>query len=301
MGILTSIYCKSINVLWLFLLINIVDILLKHIITNSNIVLLEVPGINQIQLYSPARLLHLILLQYVDESNDQLRRVYHSAPIVSLHGRMYFTVFLSYICMDACISQCSYRISTRTHVFHSAPIVSLHGRMYFTVLLSYLCKDACISQCAYRISAGTHVFHRALIVSLQGRMCFTVLLSYLCKDACISHCSYRISARTHAFHSAPIVSQDPNSLHEGIARLERCVSDIREWMVTNKLKLNDSKSEFVIVAPKRYYSKILLWKPTISIGTAIIKPSPTAKILGAYGIFLSDLRVILGAAHIYII
>jgi hypothetical protein len=75
--------------------------------------------------------------------------------------------------------------------------------------------------------------------------------------------------------------QDPNSLHEGIARLERCASDIREWMATNKLKLNDSKSEFFIVAPKRFYSKILLQKPTLSIGAANIKLSPTVKNLGA--------------------
>ena len=33
-----------------------------------------------------------------------------------------------------------------------------------------------------------------------------------------------------------------------LQKLTTCISDIRTWMVTNKLKINDSKTEFIIVS-----------------------------------------------------
>ena len=36
-------------------------------------------------------------------------------------------------------------------------------------------------------------------------------------------------------------------------------------MATNKLKLYDSKSVFVIIAPKPFYSKLLLRRPTLLV------------------------------------
>lgn len=76
--------------------------------------------------------------------------------------------------------------------------------------------------------------------------------------------------------------KDPVALLQGIQRLEICASDIREWMADNKLKLNDSKSEFFIVAPKRSHATILKQMPTLRIGSAVIQPSPTVKNLGAH-------------------
>ena len=33
---------------------------------------------------------------------------------------------------------------------------------------------------------------------------------------------------------------------EAISKLTRCLGDIRGWMVTNKLKIHDSKKEFIV-------------------------------------------------------
>ena len=38
-------------------------------------------------------------------------------------------------------------------------------------------------------------------------------------------------------------NKDPSS---PLARLDSCISDIRVWMIKNKLKINDSKTEFII-------------------------------------------------------
>ena len=33
---------------------------------------------------------------------------------------------------------------------------------------------------------------------------------------------------------------------EAISKLNRCLADIRRWMITNKLMINDSKTEFIV-------------------------------------------------------
>ena len=33
---------------------------------------------------------------------------------------------------------------------------------------------------------------------------------------------------------------------EVILKLNGCLADIRRWMITNKLKINDSKTEFIV-------------------------------------------------------
>jgi hypothetical protein len=38
--------------------------------------------------------------------------------------------------------------------------------------------------------------------------------------------------------------------------MTECISEIREWMHTNKLKLNDNKSEFMLFGTKAQVDKI---------------------------------------------
>ncbi len=51
------------------------------------------------------------------------------------------------------------------------------------------------------------------------------------------------------------------------------MSDIKEWMLLNKLKLNDSKTEFPKFQPQ--HQKDL--RPTITIGVDVINTSMTAQ------------------------
>jgi len=74
---------------------------------------------------------------------------------------------------------------------------------------------------------------------------------------------------------------DNSSLGRAIAQLENCAAAVRVWMIANKLKLNDSKTEFLIVAPKHHLPRILHRKPSITIGNECISPSNTVQNLGA--------------------
>ena len=62
------------------------------------------------------------------------------------------------------------------------------------------------------------------------------------------------------------------------SRLEACISDIRVWMRTNKLKLNDSKTEFMLLSPSN--SKIAQPPLNISIGDENVGQSDTIRNLG---------------------
>ena len=41
-----------------------------------------------------------------------------------------------------------------------------------------------------------------------------------------------------------------NNLRDGLARIQLCVSEIREWMNQNMLKLNDDKTELIVFTSK---------------------------------------------------
>ena len=42
------------------------------------------------------------------------------------------------------------------------------------------------------------------------------------------------------------ISFQCNDSLESLTKLNMCISDIRVWMINNKLKINDSKTEFII-------------------------------------------------------
>jgi hypothetical protein len=74
--------------------------------------------------------------------------------------------------------------------------------------------------------------------------------------------------------------KDPASLFRAIDRLEKCVADVREWMTRNRLKLNDDKSELLLITSKKQLNKISEQHAIISIGNDKITPVSIAKNLG---------------------
>jgi hypothetical protein len=71
-------------------------------------------------------------------------------------------------------------------------------------------------------------------------------------------------------------SDDPK---QALDKLNACLTDIRSWMIQNKLKINDSKTEFLILASPNAYSK-LNSDLELHVGNSHIKPAPSAKNLG---------------------
>ena len=70
-----------------------------------------------------------------------------------------------------------------------------------------------------------------------------------------------------------------NSKNKSMKDLEACISQIREWMATNFLKLNDDKTEFLIIGNNQKLRKIPT--PMLHIGGSEIKPVDSARNIGA--------------------
>ena len=81
---------------------------------------------------------------------------------------------------------------------------------------------------------------------------------------------------------------DPESLHQAILKMNTCLFAVRDWLQQNKLKLNESKTEYVNFAPLHYQRKLQPFPP-ICIGAETIHPSDKARNLGA--IFDSEMSM----------
>ena len=64
-----------------------------------------------------------------------------------------------------------------------------------------------------------------------------------------------------------------------LSKLHNCISDIRVWMIKNKLKINDSKTEFIVfISPQ---AKQDLSGLSFSVGDSVIAQSSKVRDLGA--------------------
>ena len=69
-----------------------------------------------------------------------------------------------------------------------------------------------------------------------------------------------------------------NNWRDGLARIQFCVSEIREWMNQNMLKLNDDKTELIVFTSK--YKQDLYNDLSITIGDTVVDCSSQVKDLG---------------------
>ena len=70
------------------------------------------------------------------------------------------------------------------------------------------------------------------------------------------------------------------NLIAALARVERCIEDIRKWMLNDKLKLNDDKPEFMIIGTLQQLAKVSI--NSLRVGTATITPVSSARNLGSW-------------------
>ena len=79
------------------------------------------------------------------------------------------------------------------------------------------------------------------------------------------------------------LSFNPTNLanqQEAINAMESCIRDIKSWMCSDKLKLNDDKTEFIIISTQQQLSKVKI--NNIVIGESEIKPVSSVRNLGAW-------------------
>ena len=77
-------------------------------------------------------------------------------------------------------------------------------------------------------------------------------------------------------------------------RLERCIETLRTWMHINKLKLNDSKTEFMIFGTKGSLKKSIT--KSITIGDCNIKAVESVRNIGA--MFRSEMKMDVQVRHV---
>lgn len=75
--------------------------------------------------------------------------------------------------------------------------------------------------------------------------------------------------------------RDIAKFHHAIAKLEACIEDVRTWMILNKLKLNDDKTEFMVITSKYYQKTYQQLNPDLTVGGVSIKPTKSVRNLGA--------------------
>ena len=79
-----------------------------------------------------------------------------------------------------------------------------------------------------------------------------------------------------------------NNWRDGLARIQLCVSEIREWMNQNMLKLNDDKTELIVFTSR--YKQDLYNDLSITIGDTVVDCSSQVKDLGVIFDRLLSLR-----------
>ena len=78
----------------------------------------------------------------------------------------------------------------------------------------------------------------------------------------------------------PMVSFKPISQANAVNTIEKCIADVLNWMLSNRLFINDSKIEFMIIDSRKQLAEISV--DSVTVGDAMIKPGTSLRNLGAW-------------------
>jgi len=90
---------------------------------------------------------------------------------------------------------------------------------------------------------------------------------------------HKISFHIYADDTQAYLPFNPEDEHDALHRLEICLQEVQQWMAVNWLKLNKSKTDFIIFGAKKNLS--LLKTEAIMVGDSEIAPSESVKSIGA--------------------
>ena len=92
-----------------------------------------------------------------------------------------------------------------------------------------------------------------------------------------------IQIHVYANDTQPYVSYDVTDIehrHDVTVQLEKCINDLQSWMVTNKLKLNGSKTELVVLVSSHFSKRSSDLQ--VKIDKNLVSPSVFAKNRGVF-------------------
>ena len=75
----------------------------------------------------------------------------------------------------------------------------------------------------------------------------------------------------------------PYSIHSeinAICVIEKCIADVRSWLIANRLMINDSKTEFLIIGTRQQLETTSI--ESIIVGDTVIKPLESVQNLGSW-------------------
>jgi len=113
--------------------------------------------------------------------------------------------------------------------------------------------------------------------SVLGPQLFTIYSAPIANIARKHNISVHKYADDTQFYKS-FEARSPSSLSNACNAMELCVADAKGWMRSNKLKLNDDKTELLFITSK-YYQKTI-GNPQIQIGSCSINASSSARNLG---------------------
>ena len=94
--------------------------------------------------------------------------------------------------------------------------------------------------------------------------------SYCGQTSAWLHCYTDDSQLYLSFCPNASVNQDV-----ALARMESCIDDIRNWMLNDKLKLNEDKTDFLIIGTSQQLAKVTI--SSLRIGNSAITPVSSAR------------------------
>ena len=77
----------------------------------------------------------------------------------------------------------------------------------------------------------------------------------------------------------PFNPKIPGNSESALAKLKGCISEVQQWMLVNKLKLNQDKTEFLLIASPNHHRLLSNTRLVIDPNT-VIHPSPFVRNLG---------------------
>jgi exonuclease III len=91
---------------------------------------------------------------------------------------------------------------------------------------------------------------------------------------------HRVSIHLYADDTQLYLGFDPAEAEIAVRAMEECLREIRQWMIDNFLKLNEDKTEVLILASK--HDQPLVSNLQIKVGNVSVKPSKWARNIGGY-------------------
>lgn len=122
--------------------------------------------------------------------------------------------------------------------------------------------------------------------SVIGPILFT-LYSQPLGDVIDKHNIHRHSYADDTQLYARLPIKKPHEVQSTLRRMNECIDEVRRWMLKNKLKINDSKTELLVIGSKTALQK--LGDLQIEIGAELVAPSEKVRNLGS--IFDSEMSM----------